>query len=227
MILTILIFPNDVRSITRSLHPDFNEGIYFDNYYTRLLTGSCGDCGFGSGGIRRPEVEGDKATARPSKLKGCTVHTKKYPFKAVTHRELSLASAVLARFDVVLIMELFYHADLNLWLRFRLSQLLFGGDGDRGREVLEGLQLGRSRVNFNFKGGSGGPGPGPGAGTGTGTGGRSKGATTSHEDAPPTHRLKPPPAILKALYKENAFDKALYDHARADLERNLKRFVNN
>ena len=187
----------------------FNEGQYFDNYYTRLLTGACGACGFGDGG-----------KANKTKLKGCSVHTQRYPFLPVTERQFHRAVAVLDRFDLVLIMENFHSAAMHAWLTQRLMNLF----GIHDKHTLDGLRLGHSRTNTRVAKSSAPSRSASSAVPRAQAVRRATGGSAQHGhgsggsgsvSAVPDHRGRPPPEIADRLMAENAFDVRLYSRVHA------------
>ena len=62
---------------------NFNEGIYFSNYYTRILTTDCGPC----------KRSSSKKT--DNKLGGCSAFGPKYPYRSITVRTHAYAMRTL------------------------------------------------------------------------------------------------------------------------------------
>lgn len=94
----------------------FNAGIYYDNYYTRMLTGACGEC-----------VAGAKLNLATGfgPVTGCSSHTKAFPFLEVTRERLQLAIELLEHsFDAVLILEWYSRHSMNAWLQATLERQL-------------------------------------------------------------------------------------------------------
>ncbi len=83
-----------------------NSGIYFDNYYVRLLSASCGECKLGA----------------DANAKGCAAHTPARPFRYMNRTDLDRAKLVLDRFDIVLITEQFSRNDVNNWLKQKIAR---------------------------------------------------------------------------------------------------------
>jgi len=123
----------------QSLGAGFNAGIYFDNYYTRMLTGVCGDCAVGK---KLNPVTGF------GPVTGCSSHTKAFPFVNVTKEKLRTAVDILENyFDAVLILEWFRRPSLNAWLQATLERQIGLPRGSLKEHSLGHMRVGSNSAN--------------------------------------------------------------------------------
>jgi len=126
-----------------SMGAGFNAGIYFDNYYTRMLTGACGNCAVGK--------KLDPATGF-GPVTGCSSHTKAFPFVNVTREKFYTAVDILEHyFDAVLILEWFRRPSLNAWLQATLERQLGLPRGSLKRHTLGHMRIGSNTANAKLK----------------------------------------------------------------------------
>jgi hypothetical protein len=169
----------------------YNAGMYFDNYFTRMLSKRCGQCGLGPGGKIKSRVSAKGRGA----VQGCSANTDAWPFSAVGRADLEVAKNVLARFDMILLMEWFEVPEVNGWLRKTVARSLDLDHSLTPASILrdvEKLSLGWARKNTVVPH-----------------------ADTKNEHKPAVeHRSSPPPKILERLKRENVLDLELYKFAK-------------
>ena len=125
-------------AFTRGHGTNYNAGLYFDNYYVRMLSAECGtmvprgaDAGLprldqlrsrmaaranknkpqlpGSGACTRSAPHvGKAATKSFPSVQGCAAHSGQWPFRAVNEADFQKAREVLAVFDIIIIFERAY-----------------------------------------------------------------------------------------------------------------------
>jgi len=173
----------------------FNEGIYFDNYFTRMFTGNCADvCEMKKGG-KIHKNDGTDGTPGGA-VGGCAAHTRKNPYRIYKPDDLARAKDVVGTFDIVLIMEWFNQPDLNLYLREKLKAV-FRIESSKFYAIFDDLTLGWGR----------------------------KTSTQPATKESAAYLKIPPPAIRSKLEVENALDIDLYKWAVARVLKELEPFA--
>jgi hypothetical protein len=98
-----------------NVYKNFNAGIYWPNYYVRILTAQCGE-----------PCHASRSKRNSHHLDGCPAHSSSHPVSTIGRCQLELAKDVLRRrFDLVLITEDFGRTDVQAWLKHTLTEAIF------------------------------------------------------------------------------------------------------
>ena len=96
-----------INSTNPAVGTKFNAGIYFSNYYTRMLSANCTSTCEGMSGF--------------NSVKGCSANSRLQPFRQMYLDDLNRAIRVLSKFQIIIILEYLSKPETLPWLRETLQ----------------------------------------------------------------------------------------------------------